>query len=144
MELLQLFDADLGVNGVVSSFSCQATADVADVRPTFEPCASGRCAGANGSFLFGQSAFSPTPSHAAEHVRVERPAVAVEESAWCACPGRGGGASAASMLHPKRPAGDGHHAVFLPLALADVDGAALGVQVGQVEAAKLARRIPVE
>ena len=81
MDFLQLFDADLGVNGGgVELLMPQQLLDIADVRPAFEHVRGAGVPEQMAASLFGQARLlHPLRHHAAEHVRVERPAVAGEE-----------------------------------------------------------------
>ncbi len=81
VNLLQLFDADLGVNGGgVELLMPKQLLDVADVRPALKHVRGAGVPEQMAASLFGQARLlDPFRHHAAENVRVERPAVAGEK-----------------------------------------------------------------
>jgi len=93
-----------------------------------------------GTALFKPSASHPARDHAREDIRVKRPAVARQKERGCPHVDKEAPPHLAHVaLHPQgraRPQrGD---AVFVPLALAHRDGAALRVHVGAFQAAEFA------
>ena len=141
VNLLQLLDADLGVNGRgVEFFMPQQLLDEPDVRPVFQHV---RRAGVPqdvaAAFALQPGLGQPRRHHAGHDIRIERPAVAGQEQrlrARVQAQTRTHGLQV--MLQPvNRPCADGHDAIFFSFAQPDMERAPLGVHVGQLDAAKL-------
>ena len=105
VNLLQLLDADLGVNGRgVEFFVSQQLLDEADVRPDLQPVrGAGVARDVAAAFAFQPGLGQPRRHHAVHHVGIERPAVAGQEQRLRACDQAG----EARIALPAR-AGSGH------------------------------------
>ena len=141
MNLLKLFDADLGVNrGRVEFFVSEQLLDEPDVRPVLQHvCGAGVPQDVAAAFAFQPGFGQPRRHHAGHDIGIERAAVAGQEQRLRArVQGQTRAHGLQVMLQPvNRPRADGNDAVFFPFAQTDVQRAALGVHVGQVNAAKL-------
>ena len=149
VNLLKLFDADLGVNGRgIEFFMAEQLLDEPDVRPVFQHV---RRAGVPqdvaAAFALQPGLGQPRRHHAGHDIGIERPAVASQEQrlgARVQAQTRTHGLQV--MLQPvNRPCADGDNPVFFSFAEPDVQRAPLGVHVGKLDAAKLgaadARRV---
>jgi len=141
VNFLKLFDAHLGVDGGgVEFLVAEQLLDETDVRAVFQHVGgAGMTQRMATAFAFQPGLFEPGRDHARDHIGVERATVASQEQRL------GAGVQAEPWTHfllvtfePCNGARThGNHAIFFAFALANVQRAALGVQIGQIEAAKL-------
>ena len=124
VDRLELLDAHLGVNGGgFELLVAEELLDEPDVSPAFEHV--GGAGGANQMAAAGAAdvgLLEPFADHAAEHVGIEGLAVAGEEEGALAGIEREPGADFVEVaFEPEQgAAADGHDAVLVALALADV------------------------
>jgi hypothetical protein len=132
VNLLKLFDADLGINrGRVEFFMAEQLLDEPDVRPVFQHV---RRAGVPqdvaAAFAFQPGLGQPRGHHAGHDIRIERAAVAGQKQRLRArVQGQTRTHGLQVMLQPvNRPRADGHDAIFFSFAQTDMERAPFGVQ----------------
>ena len=146
MHGFELLDADLGVNGGgFELLVAEELLDEPDVGPAFQHV--GGAGGADQVATAGAADVGlsdPFADHAAEHVGIEGLAVAGEEQGALAGIERKPRADLVKVaFQPEQgAAADRHDAVLVALALADVQGLALAVEVVDFESGEFAAAQP--
>jgi len=141
VDFLELFNAHFGVDrGGVEFLVTEQLLDKANVSAVLQHvCGATVPQHVAAAFAFERGLFEPGGDHAREDIRIEGFAVAGQEQRLRARVQTQAGAHFFEITFEpvNSPQAHRHHAVFFALALADVNRAALRVQVGQIEAAKL-------